>query len=94
MDFLRKSFLPWEGTGETHPDRFVGEGNASSLGKARFSMDRRMNAHIRIDRESQLTRAAAASDAQLHAALRDVPLPAGFMGRMREFVSQGLEVSE
>lgn len=93
MDFLRRSLLPWEGTSETLPARFDGEVDGL-LRCPLFSMDRRMNAHIRIDQKSQVPRTAAPSDAQLHAALRDVPLPAGFMGRMREFVSQGLEVSE
>jgi hypothetical protein len=51
-----------------------------------------MNAHV--ERRLDAPHDAAPNDAQLHSLLREVPLPAGFMRRMREFVEQGIELSE
>ncbi|MEX2171682.1 MAG: hypothetical protein WD851_20350 [Pirellulales bacterium] len=99
MDFLRRSFFPWEAAGESLADRRLGAHDAPPLCPFRFQTERRIAMSTR-----DTTKAEVSSDvppggiqfdaAQLHAELREVPLPAGFMHRVRQLVQHGLDGAE
>lgn len=96
MDFIRRSLLPYEGTGDTFPNRCRGADAALPLFRFHCPPANRITMTTRGNTEVELTGDAPIDDsqlatAQLHAALRDVPLPAGFMHRLRQFVQHGLE---
>ena len=94
MDFLRWSFLHREGTGELFPDRCSGDRNVPHLFQARTRNAHRRNMKRRGSSETQISVRWDCDNAELHAELRDVPLPAGFMQRVRQIVDCGIDEAE
>ena len=99
MDFIRRSFLRRQGIDETLPARCRGADDALPLFRFGFSFADRITRTARGSTEVEVSGEAPPDDsqlaaAQLHAALRDVPLPTGLMQRLRQFVQHGLEAAE
>ena len=99
MDFLRRSFFPWEAAGVSPADHRFGAHDAPPLLPAHFPLERRIAMSTRGATQAEVSGNAPLEDdplhaAQLHAELREVPLPAGFMHRVRQLVQQGLDGAE
>ena len=99
MDFLRRSFFPWEAAGESLADCRFGAQDAPRLFPFRFQTERRIAMSTRDATIAEVSGDAPLNDdplhaAQLHAELREVPVPAGFMHRVRQLVQQGLDGAE
>ena len=99
MDFLRRSFFPWEAAGESLADHRFGAHDAPPLFPARFQSEHRITMSTRGTTQAEVSSDAPPGGiqfdaAQLHAELREVPLPAGFMHRVRQLVQHGLDGAE
>ena len=90
MDFRRISLPPFAVPGDTLPERFLGAPAARAFFPRPLNRSRGNAMNSQVDQPAEV----ALENSHLHATLREVTLPAGFMRRMRQFVEQELELSE
>jgi hypothetical protein len=94
MDFRRISLPPFAVPGDILPERFLGAPAERAFFPRPLNRSRRIAMNTQIDQSAEVARHTTLGNSQLHATLREVPLPVGFMRRMRQFVEQELELSE
>lgn len=94
MNFLRWSFLPREGAGELFPDRCSGDRQPPLRFPVRMQNASRRSMRPRDGSRPQVSERSRSNNSELHAELRDVPLPAGFMLRIRQIVDFGIDEAE
>ena len=99
MDFLRRSFFLWEAAGESLADCRFGAHDVPPLCPFRFQTERRIAMSTRGATQAEVSSNPPPGGiqfdaAQLHAELREVPLPAGFMHRVRQLVQHEMDGAE
>jgi hypothetical protein len=94
MDFRRRSLRRRDGAGEVLPDRCHGGGDAPWLFPSRNCVPPVLTMKTRGDSQSEMSDVFVGDNAALHAELRDVPLPVGYMYRLRELVYHRLDSAD
>lgn len=94
MDFRRNALPPFVVPSDALPERLFNAPAARAFSPRLLNRSRRMAINSQIDQSAEAARRSVFDNSQLHSNLREVPLPPGFMRRMREFVEQELELSE